>query len=380
MNLDELRIQLDEIDQQLVDLFAKRMEICAEVGRFKKANNRPTLDSSRERAKLVAVSQMVPEELQTYVRSLYNHIFELSRTWQDSVINDPSPICAQIETALENTPKIFPGMATVACQGVEGAYSQQAAERLFSTPNILFFSNFESVFSAIKNGLCDYGVLPLENSTAGSVNQIYDLMMRYNFSIVRSVRIKIDHNLLVKPGTKLEDIREVYSHEQAIAQCSEFFKKHPEIKATACPNTAVASQTVAESDRKDIAALSSSSCASLYGLKTLISSVQDQGNNSTRFICISKDMQIFPGADRTSVMLTTPHKPGSLFRILSKINALGINLTKLESRPLPERNFEFMFYFDLETPVYSPEFVKLISDLDHECETFEYLGSYSEVV
>ena len=380
MNLDELRIQLDDIDQQLVALFAKRMEICADVARFKKANNRPTLDSSRERAKLVAVSQMVPEELQTYVRSLYGQIFELSRTWQDNIINEPSPICARIETALQSTPQLFPAMATVACQGVEGAYSQQAAERLFSTPNILFFSNFESVFSAIKNGLCDYGVLPLENSTAGSVNQIYDLMMRYNFSIVRSVRIKIDHNLLVKPGTRLEDIREIYSHEQALAQCSQFLKAHPEIKATACANTAVASQTVANSERTDVAALSSSSCASLYGLKTLLSSVQDQGNNSTRFICISKDMQIFPGADRTSVMLTTPHKPGSLFRILSKINALGINLTKLESRPLPERNFEFMFYFDLETPVYSPEFIKLISDLDHECDSFEYLGSYSEVV
>lgn len=380
MNLDELRTQIDDIDQQMVALFVKRMEICAEVSRFKKAHNRPTLDSSRERAKLVAVSQMVPEELQTYIRSLYNHIFELSRTWQDSVTQSPSPICARIEQALETTPRIFPGLSTVACQGVEGAYSQQAAERLFSTPNILFFSNFESVFSAIKNGLCDYGVLPLENSTAGSVNQIYDLMMRYNFSIVRSVRIKIDHNLLVKPGTRLEDIREIYSHEQALSQCAQFLKAYPEIKATACANTAVAAQAVADSPRKDVAALASSSCAGLYGLKTLLSGIQDQGNNFTRFICISKDIQIFPGADRTSVMLTTPHKPGSLFRILSKINALGINLTKLESRPLPERNFEFMFYFDLETPVYSPEFIQLISDLDHECETFEYLGSYSEVV
>ncbi len=380
MNLDELRVQLDEIDQQLVELFVRRMHICEDVARYKKANGRPTLDSSRERAKLVSVSEMVPPQMQTYIRSLYQQIFELSRSWQDTIINEPSPICGRIAAALENTPKVFPAMSTVACQGVEGAYSQAAAERLFSAPNILFFSTFESVFSAIKNGLCDYGVLPLENSTAGSVNQIYDLMMRYNFSIVRSVRIKIDHNLLVKPGTRLEDIREVYSHEQAIAQCSHFLKTHPEIKATALANTALAAQTVASSDRSDVAALASGSCASLYGLKTLLSGVQDQGNNSTRFICISKDMQIFPGADRTSIMLTTPHKPGSLFRILSKINALGINLTKLESRPLPERNFEFMFYFDLETPVYSPEFIKLISDLDHGCETFEYLGSYSEVV
>lgn len=380
MNLDELRVQIDDIDRQMVDLFVRRMEVCEQIGRYKKENGLPTGDSRRERDKLVEVSKQAPEALETYVRSLYAQLFELSRSWQDRIILEPSPLCAGIETALQTTPAVFPSMGTIACQGVEGSYSQQAAERLFSAPSILFFHTFESVFSAIDSGLCDYGVLPLENSTAGSVNQIYDLMMRYRFSIVRSVRLKVDHSLLALPGARLEDIREVFSHEQAIAQCAGFFKAHPEIHATVCPNTAAAAQMVAQSGRRDAAALASSVCAGVYGLKTLASGVQDQGNNFTRFICISKRMQIFPGADRTSVMLTTPHRPGSLFRVLSRINALGINLTKLESRPLPDRNFEFMFYFDLETPVYSPQLIQLISELDHQCDSFAYLGSYSEVV
>lgn len=380
MNLDELRVQIDDIDRQMVDLFVHRMEVCEQIGRYKKEHNLPTGDSRRERDKLVEVSGLAPEELQTYVRSLYAQLFELSRSWQDRLILEPSPLCARIEAALRDTPAVFPAMGSIACQGVEGSYSQQAAERLFSAPSILFFHTFESVFSAIDSGLCDYGVLPLENSTAGSVNQIYDLMMRYRFHIVRSVRLKVDHSLLALPGARLEDIREVFSHEQAIAQCAGFFKAHPEIHATVCPNTAAAAQMVAQSGRTDAAALASSVCAKVYGLKTLASGVQDQGNNFTRFICISKTMRIFPGADRTSVMLTTPHRPGSLFRVLSRINALGINLTKLESRPLPDRNFEFMFYFDLETPVYSPQLIQLINELDHQCDSFAYLGSYSEVV
>ena len=236
------------------------------------------------------------------------------------------------------------------------------------------------MFDAIARGDCRYGVLPLENSTAGSVNKIYDLMMEYNFNIVRSARVKIDHNLLAMPGAELDGIREVFSHEQAINQCAGFLREHPSIRVTACENTAIAARRVAEAGRMDMAALASHSCAELYGLDTLAASVQDNGNNHTRFICIGKELEIFPGADRTSVMLTLPHKPGALYRAMARITALGINLTKLESRPLPDRDFEFMFYFDLDTPVYSPNLIQLIGDLEHMSESFRYLGSYSEIV
>ena len=268
----------------------------------------------------------------------------------------------------------------MACQGVEGAYSQLACEKLFRLPSIFYFSNFDAVFSAIEKRLCRYGVIPLENSTAGSVNKVYDLMMRHNFRIVRSVRLKVDHNLLVKPGTKLSDIKEIYSHEQAINQCAGYLQKFSGVKIIPCENTAVAAKYVAQSEAGDVAALSSRSCMKLYGLECLEESVQDKGNNFTRFICISKDLEIYPGADRTSLMMVLPHTPGSLYKVLSRFYALGLNLNKLESRPMPERNFEFMFYFDLDTSVYSPQFIQLMGEMETISEEFSYLGSYSEVI
>jgi len=208
----------------------------------------------------------------------------------------------------------------------------------------------------------------------------FDLMMEHNFKIVRSVRLKVDHSLLAPKGTELTNIREIYSHEQAVGQCAEFLKTLGDVKITYLENTAVAAKTVAESGRTDVAALSSHSCAELYGLDCLAPCVQDKGNNYTRFICISKNLEIYPGADKTSVMMTISHKPGSLYRVLSRFYALGINLLKLESRPMPDRNFEFMFYFDLETSIYSEEYAQLMCEIDSLCEDFRYLGSYSELV
>ena len=229
--------------------------------------------------------------------------------------------------------------------------------------------------------MCKYGILPIENSTAGSVKQVYDLMKEHNFKIVRSVRIKIDHNLLAKPGTKLCDIKEIFSHDQAIAQCSKFLASLPsDVKITRVENTAKAALMVAMSDRNDVASLSSRFCASQYGLDVISASIQDNGNNQSRFICISNELEIFPGADKTSLMLITPHKPGSLYKILSRFNSLGINLVKLESRPIPDRNFEFMFYFDLETSIYSDRLAQLLAELEQVCDDFTYLGTYSEVV
>ena len=199
--------------------------------------------------------------------------------------------------------------------------------------------------------MCRYGILPIENSTAGSVNQVYDGMVRHHFSIIRSLRLKVDHNLLAKEGSKLSGIREIFFHEQAIRQCSEFLAANPDIKVTPVENTAVAAELVARSPRPDVAALCSHACEALYGLRCLMPNVQDQGNNHTRFICISRDLEIYPGSDRTSIRLVLDHKPGALSKVLSRLYVRGINVTKLESRPIPDRDFEFQFYFDLETSV-----------------------------
>ena len=380
MDLNDYRREIDSIDAQLLALFARRMDVAAAIAEYKKENALPVLDPSRERQKLLDVAEMAPEALRDYAVSLYSLLFELSRGYQNRILGVRTELTQQIADAIAETPQLFPESAAVACQGVEGAYSQLACDRLFRLANIFYFSSFEAVFSAIEKGLCRYGVIPLENSTAGSVNAVYDLMMRHDFRIVRSVRLKVDHNLLAAPGAKLGDIREIYSHEQAIAQCSGFLQSLPGVTVVRCENTAAAAKRVAESGRTDVAALSSRSCAELYGLQCLAADVQDQGNNFTRFICIAKNLEIYPGADRTSLMMVLPHRPGSLYKVLSRFYALGINLNKLESRPLPERNFEFMFYFDLDAPVYSPGFRQLMGELPGLCEEFHYLGSYSEVL
>ena len=380
MELKDLREQIDEIDRQLVPLFIKRMNVSADVAEYKRKSGMRVLDPSRERALLEKISESAGEEFEEYARNLYYTILDLSRSYQYTRLGTPSTLHGEISEAINDTPLIFPDRAKVACQGVEGAYSQLATERLFKAPNIVFYPTWDRVFDAIDSGECRYGVLPIENSTAGSVKQVYDLMISHKFRIVRTVRIKIDHNLLAKPGVELSEIREIFSHEQAISQCSAFLATlGDKVKITRVENTAKAAQMVAESGRRDVASLSSRSCAAQYGLSVLRSAVQDNGNNHTRFICISNKTEIYPGADRTSLMVVTPHKPGSLYRMLSRFNALGINLIKLESRPIPDRDFEFMFYFDLEAPVYSPKFAQLLAELETECDEFSYLGSYSEV-
>ena len=380
MELSEIRKDIDAIDEELVKLFCDRMALSAKVADYKKEHNLPILVPAREREILKDVAEKAGPEMANYTRVLYSMLFELSRSYQSKRNTTTTQLYQQITHAIDNTPKLFPQQAMVACQGVEGAYSQIACEKIFKNPMILYFKSFEGVFNAIEQGLCQYGILPIENSTAGSVNKVYDLMKKHNFSIVRTYRMKVDHNLLANRGAKLNQIKEIYSHEQAINQCSAFLQSLPGVTVIPVANTAVAAKMVAESGRMDVAALSSRSCAELYGLVNLAGSVQDQGNNHTRFICISKNLEIYPGSDKTSIMMILPHRPGSLYRVLARLYTLGINVTKLESRPLPDREFEFMFYFDLETSIYSEEFVQLMCELDEFCEEFKYLGSYNEVV
>jgi len=380
MDINELRDQIDNIDEQLVQLFLERMNVAQMIGAYKKENGLPIFDPGRERAKLQDVAEKAGPDMAQYTRVLYAMLFELSRGHQSRTTTHLTKLNESITASIDATPKLFPQAPMVACQGVEGAYSQIACEKIFKSPSIMYFKNFDGVFHAIEQGLCQYGILPIENSTAGSVKKVYDLMIHHNFSIVRSFRLKIDHSLLAKPGTKMEDIREIYSHEQAINQCSDFLKKFPNANIIPVENTAVAAKMVTDANRTDIAALSSRNCEALYGLICLAPNVQDEGNNRTRFICISKNLEIYPGADKTSIMMILPHKPGALYKVLARMYVLGINVIKLESRPIPDRDFEFMFYFDLETSIYSDEFVQLICELDDLCEEFKYLGSYSEVV
>ena len=380
MELSDYRTRLDEIDEELLRLFSERMNISAEIASWKQENSLPVLDVRREKEKLRRIEEMSDPELADYSFTLFSMLMELSRSRQNRILHRESPETKAIEAALRDTPPLFPEKAVVACQGGAGAYSGIACEKLFARPSIFYFSSFDAVFTAVEKGLCRYGVIPVENSTAGTVNAVYDLMVKHDFRIVRSVRIKVDHNLLVRPGTREEDIREIYSHSQAISQCAGFLQRFPNAKIIPCENTAVAAKMVAQSGEPGVAALSSRSCAKLYGLEILMSSVQDSDNNYTRFICISKNLEIYPGADHTSLMMVIRDEPGTLHHVLARFYVLGINMHKLESRPIPGRNWEYRFYFDLDTSVYSPKFIQLMGELGDICEEYEYLGSYSEVV
>ncbi len=377
--LSEIRDRIDAVDEQILALFKDRMALTDEVAAYKAEHGLPILDRTRERNKLVQVMDEAPEHLRDYTAVLFNLLFEVSRANQSQAMN-PSELMGRIEAARAETPELFPQSAFVACQGVEGAFSQIAADRLFKHPQLTYFGTFEAVFKAVDQGFCDYGVLPLDNSTAGSVNQVYDLMRDFNFSIVRTVRLKVDHHLIAKPGTTLEQITDIYSHQQALDQSADFLASLEGVTLHVVENTAVAAKMVMESDNPGAAALGSHAAADTYGLVIVRRSVQDLDNNYTRFACISKKLQIFPGADRTSLMVVVANEPGALYKVLARFYSYDINLVKLESRPLPDRDFEYLFYFDMECPAAAPEFARMMGGLEDVCQEFRYLGTYTEVL
>lgn len=381
MELNEIRKSIDEVDNEIADLYQKRMDLIKEVVKAKKQSGKATLDPDRERNILLRVSDRVKEDNQVYLKRVFETLFETSRAYQTTYAEQSSEITEKIKNALEKGELELPAKAKVACQGVSGAYSGIAADRLFALADISYFKNFEGVFQAVEKGFCKYGVLPIENSYAGSVNQVYDLMKEHKFYIVKSVRLSVSHNLVVNKDVDIKDIKEIISHEQALNQCKRYLEKFPGVKITACPNTAVAAKTVAESGRKDLAALCSRECAELYGLKLLETNVQDTDNNYTRFILIAKEMEFYKGAEKISIMTTLPQNaPGSLNKLLSKFSNVGINLTKLESRPIVGSSFEFVFYFDFECDIKDKAVQNLICELNDSTEQFTFLGAYKETV
>lgn len=381
MELKEIRERIDKIDDKIADLYGERMKLVSEVGKAKKKTGKAVNDPNRERDILLRVTDRVDEEMQVYLKRVFETMFETSKAYQTMNLDEHSEIGERIDGALKKGYLKLPNKAKVACQGVAGAYSGIAADRMFELADISYFKNFEGVFQAVEKGFCKYGVLPIENSSAGSVNQVYDLMKAHKFYIVKSLRVSINHNLVVNKDTELKDIKEIFSHEQALTQCKKYLEKFPLAKITACTNTAVAAKMLADSGRKDAAAISSRECADLYGLKLLQTNIQDSDNNYTRFILIAKEMEFYDNANKISIMTTLPqNSPGSLNKLLAKFSNLGINLTKLESRPIVGSSFEFMFYFDFECDIKSKGVKNLLMELDNSTEQFTFLGAYSEKV
>ena len=380
MDLQNAREKIDNIDEQLMKLFLERLEVAREVALAKRERGGPITDPAREREILSRVSEEAGPENENAACLFFSTLFSISKARQRSILKGDSPLVTAIRESIAAHANQFPPRAFVACCGAEGSYAQQAATRLVKVPTIVYFNSFEKVFEAVEQGLCAYGVLPVENTAAGSVAAVYDLMRTHRFHIARAQRLKVDHVLLAPPGVKLADVREIVSHPHALAQCSAFLKAHPAIRAMPSGNTAAAAKDVAASGRRDCAVIASRGCAELYGLDVIEENVQDAVYNYTRFICISKGLEIYPDANRISIMLSLPHRPGSLATLISKFSAIDVNLTKLESRPVPGRDFEFSFIFDFEASPSDPAVLCLLSELsqDPEIEHFDFLGAYPE--
>ena len=378
--VESVRNEINEIDDELVKLFVRRMAASEKMAEIKRGSGAPICDPVRERSILSKVAKAVGPDLENEARLIFTALMSISRGRQRMEIAGESAFSKEIAKAISSTAETFPSSATIACPGVEGSYSQQAACRLVNFPTILYFKGFDDVFSAVEKGMCDYGVLPIENSAVGSVTSVYDLMAKHNFRIVKSVKLRIRHVLLAPRGTKFEDVKEISSHPHAIAQCSEFLSALPGVRAVPATNTAAAAAAIASSGRKDVAVIAARECAELYGLEIIKEDVANTASNYTRFICISKKNEIYSDAEKFSVMMSLNHRPGALTNVLVKFAAAGVNLTKLESRPVPGSDFEFRFIFDFEASPRDSRVVKMLSGFstDPEIEHFTFLGAYPE--
>ena len=350
-NLDEIRREIDEIDSELIELFKRRMNCSKDVAIYKNANNIPVLNQARENEILDEVEKK-GGEYGSSARLLYSNIMELSRALQHNIVGSGKELKEVIRSAES---ELVTKDVKVAYQGIKGANGHEATINLFPEGIPVSYKSFSDVFDAVDRGEVTYGVLPVENSTAGSVSTVYDLILRHRFYIVGAFDLPIDYCLAGLRQSEAADIEKVWSHPQTLSQCAEYIAKN-NFEPTPYSNTAVAE----------------------YGLKVLDNHLQDNDDNTTRFIVISKKLYIPQNADKISLCFSLPHVTGSLYSVLCRFNSLGLNLTKIESRPRKDRSFEYLFYLDFTGSVQSESVLDLLAQLSAEMPEFSFLGNYNE--
>lgn len=375
MDLLDLRKEIDNIDEQLIPLLLKRMSISEQVAKYKVERGIPVLNAEREQQILDNVAAKCGDQGDT-IKTVFSATMDASRALQHKIIGGGKELRDLVEGSMFSG-KLTANGESVACQGVEGAYSGVTANTLFPDSPVKFYKQFEDVFEAVNKGEAKFGVIPVENSTAGSVHESYDLIMKYRFYVVGEYDLKIEHCLCAKSDTKYEDITDVYSHPQALSQCDNFLKSF-DFTGINFSNTAAAAKFVAQSSKSDVAVICSELAAKKYGLKILKRNIQNNNNNRTRFIVISKDLVIGEDADKISLIFSAPHTTGSLYRVLGRFSMAGLNLTKLESRPMENADFDYYFYVDVMGSVKDESTLDLICALYDELPEFEFLGNYFE--
>lgn len=380
MDLPELRNQLNSVDNELLELFLKRMALIDMVADAKKRDpSKPLYDPAREREILMRIRENAGSKYGDSAHQLFRMILELSRARQAAQLIPATSVAARVAAMCANEQNVFPQIGRIAVSGVEGSHAGAAADRLFPKGDIIFMDGFPAVVHAVQAGLCQFGILPVENSNHGSVRQVYDLLREPDICIVRSVRQLIRHVLLTQREAKLSDIKTIYTHEQAAGQCSRFIQKSG-VDVIPCVSTAHAAQRAAEAQDKSVAAIAGEACAKLYGLSVLTDDIQNESHNDTRFLCITKGASCYAGADRMSILVNCANSPGALYQMIAKISALGINMCKLESMPIPGTNFSYRFYMDLECNLHQEGILGLLCELERSCDSFTLLGNYTEIV
>lgn len=372
MSLDNIRKEIDAIDNELVPLLKKRMLCSLKVAEIKKQQNLPVLHPEREQAIIDKVSD-AGGEFGSYIASVYREIMGVSREAQQAELSPFGALAGQIVTAKDGIKE----NVAVACQGIEGAFGSIAAKNLHATGKIKYYTTFEDVFRAVANDEVVYGVIPVENSNAGSVSEVYDLILKYRYYIISAADLSVSQNLLGLKGATANDIKTVYSHPQALSQ-SEDFLKGAGIKPEPFSNTAMAAKYVSELGDKSVGAIASTLAAELYGLDVVAKDIQSIKNNSTRFITISKQLIIPNDANKISVVFSVPHSVGALNRVLNRFCMNGLNLTKIESRAAKNGEFDYLFYLDFSGNLNDRKTIALISSLENELPDFTFLGNYKE--
>ena len=374
--LQDLRRDIDAIDRELVELFRRRMDVTARVGAYKRSRGVPVLDQERERQVLQNKGELAGEALRPAVITLYQTIMALSRRqqrdlmgqgadnpgvlrWREAQLNARSPVAAP----------------RVVYQGEPGAYSEQAALDLFGPgADTAGLEQFEDCFLALREGRADYTVLPIENSSTGAIRQIYDLLTQYECYVVGETAVKVEHCLMALPGATLDSITHVYSHEQGLFQCERYLNAHPGWKQVPQADTAGSAKMVADSGDLTRAAICSARAAQLYGLNILARGINHNTHNTTRFVVVSPKLELRPGADKISTLFVLPHQVGSLHEVLTVFAVHGLNMVKLESRPLPGQSWQYMFFLEFTGAPGDPAVDDALHELAQTTGEFRVLG------
>lgn len=372
MDLSEIRKQIDAIDDKVLELFIERMHLAGDVAKYKAENNMVVFQADREKAIITSVKERTPEELRRSASFLFMNIMDISKCSQ---INAITP---DIEIPHRGQIKERP---SVAVQGTTGAYGHAAYNALFDDGNVSFYASFAEVFEAVENGDVDYGVLPIENSTAGEVTLNMELLEKHNVYINRTVTVECAHVLAAKKGVQEQDVNILFGHEQAIRQCAEYIGNHEGLTVIPYHNNASAAQMVAENPSNQLGCICSEECAEMHGLDILHKEIATDPDNCTRFICISKELEVYRGAQTVAVSLSIPNISGSLYRLLTKFAVNGLNLSKIQSKPLPfevKQHFpnDHLFYLEFTGNIHDPMIRKLLKNFESELNYFKFHGNF----